>query len=150
MIGAYVWWNSPERQIRRVLTAVAEGVTHDAPREGLSAVSAAAGLQEYFAADVVIDPGRPFSTLKGRDALLAAAGRIATTPALSLEFVDTRIELAGDGRSAVVNCTAVARFRDRNGAESVDAREVVMTMSVVDGRWVITAARAVDVLEPVT
>jgi hypothetical protein len=40
--------------------------------------------------------------------------------------------------------------QDRAGQETVDAREVIITMHVQDGRWVITRARAVDVLEPVT
>lgn len=150
-IVAYLWWNGPERQIRRVLAHVSAAITHDKPQQGLSAVSVAAGLQEHFAVDVVVDPGRPFSPVTGRDAVMAAAARIVTTvPALEVEFVDTQIDIGGDGRSAEVTCTAVARLRDASGKESVDAREMVIVMNVVDGRWVIATARAVDVLEPVT
>ena len=60
------------------------------------------------------------------------------------------IDLAPDNLSATVGCTAMATVRDRAGQETVDAREVIITMHAQDGRWVITGARAVEVLEPVT
>jgi hypothetical protein len=150
-VGAYLWWFSPERQIRRVLAGVAEGFTHDAPATGLSAVSAAAGLQPYFAADVTIEPGPPFGVVRGRDSVLAAAARLrSSTPAFRVEFVDVQINLSSDAQSAAVGCTAMATLQDRAGQETVDAREVMITMNMVDGRWVITRARGVEVLEPVT
>jgi hypothetical protein len=149
--AAYFWWYGPERQIRRALASVAEGLSHDAPASGLAAVSAAAALQPFFAVDVTVDPGRPFGAVSGRDAVLAAAARVrSTAPALRVEFVDVRIELAPDNLSASIDCTAMATLHDRAGQESVDAREVMMTMTVQDGRWVITRARAVDILEPLT
>jgi hypothetical protein len=150
-IAAYAWWTAPERQIRRVLANIAEHVSHDRPLQGLAAASAAAGLQRHFAADVVIEAGRPFGLMKGRDAVTAAAARILMAmPAMRLEFVDTTISVAPDGQSATVDCTAMATIRDRAGQESVDAREVVMTMSLADGSWVIHMVKTVDVLEPVS
>ena len=150
-VAGYFWWSSPERQIRRVLADVSEGLSHDAPATGLSAISAATALQSYFAPDVTIVPGTPFDPVKGRDSVIAAAARLmAGTAALRFEFVDVQINLAFDSRSAGVDCTAVATLRDRAGQETVDAREIVIDMNVIDGRWVIADARAIDVLEPVT
>jgi SnoaL-like domain len=150
-VAAYQWWYSAERQIRRVLVSVEEGFTHAAPTSGLGAVSAAAALQPYFSENVVIDPGRPFGAVQGREAVLAAAARLrSSTPAFRVEFVDVQIGLAPDNLSASIDCTAMATLQDRAGQESVDAREVIITMHVQDGRWVITHARAVEVLEPVT
>jgi hypothetical protein len=149
--GAYVWWNSPERQIRRVLANVADVMSHDAPVRGLAAAAAAAGLQDSLAADVVIEAGRPFGALRGRDAVVSAAARIfIVTPSMRLEFVDTKVAVAADGRSATIDCSAVATITDRAGQESVDAREVMMTMNRVNGTWVISSAKALDVLEPVS
>lgn len=150
-VGAYVWWNSPERQIRRVLADVADAMSHDAPVRGLAAAAAAAELQDSLAADVVVETGRPFGALKGRDAVVSAATRILmVTPSMRLEFVDTKVAVAADGRSATVDCSAVATMTDRTGQQSVDAHEVMMTMNRVNGAWVISSAKALDVLEPVS
>lgn len=150
-VAGYTWWYGTERQIRRVLVSVEEGFTHAAPSAGLGAVSTAAALQPHFSEDVVIEPGRPFGAVQGRDAVLAAAARVrSTTPAFRVEFVDVQIDLTPDDQSASIDCTAMATLQDRAGQESVDAREVIITMHVQDGRWVITHVRAVEVLEPVT
>jgi hypothetical protein len=151
VVAGYLWWNSEERQIRRVLAAVEDGFTFQGSASGLGTLSAAAGVQPYFAPEVVIEPGRPFPSLEGLDAVLAATARLrSSVPSLRVEFVDVQIDLAEDSRSADVNCTAIATVRDRAGQESVDAREVLITMRVVDGRWVIAHARALEVLEPIT
>jgi hypothetical protein len=149
-VAVYLWWSSPERQIRRVLDAVSEGLSHDGPATGLSAISTASALQSYFTPDVTVVPGTPFEPVKGRDSVIAAAARLlSATAGFRVEFVDVQINLASDSRSAGVDCTAVATLRDRAGQETVDAREIVIDMNVVEGRWVIADARAVDVLEPV-
>ncbi len=149
--AGYFWWYSPERQIRRVLASVEEGFTHGEPTTALGAVSAPSALQPYFSADVAIETGRPLGVVQGRDAVMAAATRLrSSTPAFRLEFVDVQIDLASDNLSASINCTAMATLQDRAGQESVDAREAIITMHVQDGRWVITRARAVEVLEPLT
>ena len=149
-VGAYRWWNSPERQIHRVLAGLAEDLSHDQPATGVGAVTAVAGLQQYFAVDVVVEPGGSVPPLTGRDAVLGAAARLyAAVPSLQVEFVDVRIDLGTTGTNATVDCTASARVSDRGGQPSVDAREVIMTLRVIDGRWVIDSARAVQVLEPV-
>jgi hypothetical protein len=150
-IGGYMWWSSPERQIRRVLAGVAEGFSHTGATTPLGAASAAADLQAYFAPDVRIDSGRPFGTLTGRDRVIGAAARLRTsTPAFRIELVDVQVTVGDDAESAGVDCTAVATLQDGAGQDTVDARELVMTLALVDGRWVITHASALDVLEPVT
>jgi hypothetical protein len=148
---SYRWWTSPERQIRRVLAGVAEGLSHDAPASGLGAVAAVAALQEYFSTDVSIESARPTAVINGRDAVLATAARLRSTlPSMRVEFVDLQITLGADNESADVDCTAMATLQDRAGQQSVDAREVIIAMRIADGRWVITRARAIEVLEPLT
>ena len=147
----YRWWTSPERQIRRVLAGVAEALSHEAPASALGAVAAVSSLQQYFSQDVTVESTRPAAVLNGRDAVLATAARLRSfTPAMRVEFVDLQIALAGDSQSADVTCTAMATLQDRAGQESVDAREVIITMRIEDGRWVITRGRAIEVLEPLT
>jgi SnoaL-like domain len=148
---AYRWWTSPERQIRRVLAGVAGGLSHDTPTSALGAAAAASALQSYFAPDVTVELTRPTTVLKGRDHVLATAVRLrAFMPAMRVEFVDQQITVAADNQSADVDCTAMATLQDRAGQESVDAREVIISLRNVDGRWVISHGRAVEVLEPLT
>lgn len=150
-VAAYRWWNSPEHQIRRALDGISSRLSHDEPVTGLAAVAAAAGLQEHFSREVVIEPGRPFQPLAGRDAVVAAAARLVTaTPAARVEFVDLRITIGADGGAARVGGSVVATFHDRAGQRTVDTRELTMTLRRIEGRWVVERAAAVDVLEPVT
>jgi hypothetical protein len=142
------WWNDPERQIRRVLDEIAERLSHDAPMDRLAAAAAAAGLQAYLAPDVVIDPGRPFEPVTGRDAVgIAAARLIGGTRVLRVEFVDVHIDLHGP--SADVSCSATAVIEDGAAHASRDARELRLVMRVIDGRWMIEQVKAVSALEPV-
>ena len=149
-VGGYWWWNSPERQIRRTLDELARRASHDAPAQGLTAIAAVAGLREYLAEDVSLAPGEPYSPLNGRDTVLAAAARVrSVTPSLRMAFEDVRIALEPGG-TATVHCTVTAALRDRAGQERIDARELTMTLQRSGGRWVLTHAASVNVLEPVT
>jgi hypothetical protein len=149
--AGYLWWSSPERQIRSALASVAEGLSHTAPETSLGAIAAASRLRPFLAPDVTIEPGAPFGAFKGRDAALAAASRLkSAAPAIQFELVDIRISLAEGDESATIDCTAMITITDGAGQQSLDAREVIMGMRDVDGRWVIAHARAVEVLEPVT
>lgn len=151
------WWNNPERQILRVLEGIAEQVSHDAPVDRLAAAAAAAGLQEYLAPDVVIDPGRSFERLAGRDVVIMAAVRlIGSTPALRVEFVDVHTDFhtsagtaaAGQDR-AEVSCSVTTVVEDGAAHASRDARELKLIMRLLDGRWMIERVEVLSALEPV-
>jgi hypothetical protein len=154
-LGACGWWNSPEREIRRVLDGIAERLSHDAPLTALAAAAAVAGLQEYLSEDVVIDAGAPVPPLVGRESALGAAARLlGGTPALLVQFVDVQVALAGESASgqgrAEVTCNVTADVTDRAGQTARDARELTMTMRRMDGRWVVERVKASTVLEPVS
>ncbi len=151
LVVAYRWWNSPERQIRRVLDAVAEDLSHDEPVTGLAAVAGAAALQQRFTNDVVVDAGTPFPPIEGRDAVVAAAARLrVATPTLRVEFADVAVTVDTSGTQATVECTVTATGVDRAGQSNVDGREVILVFRVVDGQWMMARATAQRVLEPVT
>lgn len=147
--AGYWWWNRPERQIQRLLDGLAEALSHDQPGEGLGAIAAVAGLQPYFAPDVVVQYGSP-APMTGRESVLAAAARVrAAVPALRVRFVDVRIDVAPGASRATVDCTVSASLTDRAGQERVDAREVKLEVARREGRWVVERAETVTVLEPV-
>lgn len=149
--GAYRWWNGPERQITVTLEAIAARLSHDGPVNGLAAAAAAASIQEYLSPDVAIALGRPFAPLTGRDIVVAMAARVlAATPVLRVELVDVEIAMSDDRETANVTCGVTATFTDRAGQQTVDARELKVTLRARQGRWVVERAESVNVMEPVT
>jgi ketosteroid isomerase-like protein len=148
--GAWRWWDSPERKIRRTLAQLADVLTHDRPAAGLAAVTAAAAVRSYVTEDVVVDAGGRWPSLNGRDAVVAAAARLRTAaPALEVEFSDVRIELGGND-TAAVRCTATAHAVNSAGERTTDAREILLRMRQREGRWLIERAQAVQVMEPLS
>lgn len=146
--GGWRWWNGPERQIRRLLSEVAAGLGHDGGSRGVADVAAAAALGRHLAVDVLIEPGRPFQAIVGRDAAVAAAAALrAAVPEMRVAFTDVQIGLAPDGVSATVDATVTATIRDRAGAAQVEAREALLTVTRLEGRWIVSQASAVPVLE---
>jgi hypothetical protein len=142
-IVGYRWWNSPERQIRRVLDAIVERVSHDAPISGLAAVAAANSIQEHFALDTAVEPGEPSRRLVGRGEVASAAARLLmATPTLHLSLEDVETAIGSDETSASVTCRMTAIFQDRAGQATLDLREVTIGMRLAEGRWVIERASA--------
>lgn len=149
--GGWIWWNSPERQVRRMLAEVAESLSYETPQTPLAAAAGAARLQPLLAEEVVVDAGRPFAPLNGRESVLGAAVRVrAAVSAMRVEFVDVEITLADGGAAATVNSTVTATLTDPAGQQTTDAREVIMDLAAVDGRWTIRRIQAVRVVEPIT
>ncbi|MBP1634514.1 MAG: hypothetical protein H6Q10_1088 [Acidobacteria bacterium] len=148
ILGGWRWWNGPERQIRRLLSDVAADLSDRSGQRGLARAAEVAALGRHLAAGVRVEPGRPFEPIEGRDAVVAAAaGLRSASPGMRVAFTDVGIVLARDRRSAAVDATATATFRDRPGARQVEAREVLLALTLAEGRWVIAQARAVPVLE---
>ena len=151
LAGAWTWWNSPERQIRRTLDTLANGLSHDEVASPLGAVSAVAEMQPLLADDVVVEPGGRLEAIRGRTAVLAAAARVRTAvPALRLVFIDVTVTLSEDRSTATVVGTVSAEVTDRAGQPRTDGREFTAEMRRVEGRWIVAAARAIEALEPVS
>lgn len=151
LAGAWTWWNSPERQIRRTLDTLADGLSHDEVASPLGAVSAVAEMQPLLADDVVVEPGGRLEAIRGRSAVLTAAARVRTAvPALRLDFIDVAVTLSEDRATATVAGTVSVEVTDRAGQQRTDAREFTAQMRRVEGRWIVAGARAVNALEPVS
>lgn len=147
-VGGWRWWNGPERQIRRLLAEIAVDLSPGGEQRGLRDVAAAAALSRRLAAGVIIEPGQPFQAIAGRDAAVAAASALrAAAPGMRVAFTDVRIGLAPDGQGATVDATVTATIPDRAGAAQVEAREALLTVTLVDGHWIVSRASAVAVIE---
>ena len=142
-VAAYLWWHSPERQIRRLLAVVPAALNHEQPDTGLAALSAVAALQPLLALDVTLDPGGVGAPIVGRQEAVAWAARFrAATPRLRVQFFDDSIVLR-DATSATVTVTAQVVTVDQRGAEIAEAHAIEAVLHKQDGSWVVTSARRV-------
>ena len=145
--------DSDERAIGRQMTAIAEALTVPATDGELGRVARIAAVRRVLAPDVTVSTGvtaRPGAqsqpALVGRDAVLALAGRWVPPPGgVTVEFVDVQMTLDDSRVNAQVYCTA----RVSSGPEErplVDARELTVGFSKIDGIWLITSVRPEETL----
>jgi hypothetical protein len=143
---------SEEDAITDRMSAIAESLSVPANDSELGRVARVASLSKAFAPDVRVTTGvapRPGAQVPpeivGRESLLALAGRWIPPPGgLVVEFVDVQVTLDDGGANASVYCTA----RMTSGEEQpiVDARELTVGFSKVDGEWLVTSVRPEDTL----
>lgn len=144
----YSWyWPSDEGRIRDALDDLAATVSEPGG-DGLGQMARAARLGGFFARDVVVDLGRGYTRIEGRDTLMALAAK-AQVPGegMDVRFVDVEIDVAPGGEDAVVHLTATVLGRGRPFESGLDAKELEMAWRKVDDTWVITRVTGVDALE---
>lgn len=147
-VAGWTWWNGPERQIRLLLEEIENALSEGDEPGGLARLAAGAALHRLLAADVVIEPEPPFQPLAGRDAVLGGAAMLrAAAPGMRVAFTDIGIGVAPDGRSATVSATAKLTIPQGSGPSQVEAREVLVSVVLEDGHWVVSRAHAVAVIE---
>ncbi len=148
IVLGYRWWTSDERAIKKQLAAIAESLTV-APDEGsLGPVTRVATLRRTLAPDVRVSAGPPSTgsdaagagahTLAGRDAVLGAASRWAPPGGVTVDFVNVRIEVSDDRGSAHVSCTATMTSPGASGAPTVDARDIRIDFTRIEGAWLVS------------
>ena len=137
------WWPSAEQQVRRRLDAFAEEF-NESTTDGLGTLARAARMSTYFTEDVVVDLGKGTPPIVGRDTLVGMAARLQPrTAAFTLEFVDVSVNVSRE-TAADVSLTATFRRRSSAGEESIDARELALTMTKPDGEWRVSRVRIVE------
>jgi hypothetical protein len=145
--------DSDERAITNQLSAIAEALTVPANDGELGRVARIAAVRHVLAPDITVStavtsrPGAEYpSELVGRDAVLALAGRwVPPRGGVTVEFVDMQVTLDDSRVSAQVYCTA----RVSSGPEErplVDARELTVGFTKIDGTWLITSVRPEETL----
>jgi ketosteroid isomerase-like protein len=138
-----------EAQIRGVLDRVADAVTSD---EGeVARIARAASMRNELDPQVAVDAGPPFSTIAGREALVAAVARLnSTVRDLDVQLEDVQVTVAPDRATARVSLTAEAHFRDEGGGPALEARELDVMFRRRDGDWVVSEVALVRALDPVS
>jgi hypothetical protein len=145
--------DSDERAIRNQMSAIAESLTVPENDGELGRIARIAALRNVLAPDIAVSTGvaaRPGAevppALVGRDAVLALVGRwVPPAGGVTIEFVDMQVTLDASRVGAQVYCTA----RISSGTDErpvVDARELTIGFSKIDGSWLIASVRPEDTL----
>ena len=144
---------SDERAIRSQMSAIAESLSVPENDGELGRIARIAALRNVLAPDIEVSTGassRPGAEVPpeivGRDAVLALAGRwVPPAGGVTIEFVDVQVTLDASRATAQVYCTA----RISSGPAErpvVDARELTVGLSRIDGSWLIASVRPEDTL----
>lgn len=150
------WWASDERAIRNQMSAIAESLTVAGGDGQLARVTRIATLRNALAPDIRVSAGqapppgagtRMSQDIVGRDAVLGLVSRWTPPPGGStVEFVDVQVTVEDGGAGAQVYCTATMTSRDGTGQPAVDARELTVGFTNVDGEWLVSSVRPEDTL----
>lgn len=146
---AFRWFTSAgdEGRIRAALDELAATVSQSAG-EGLSQMTRAAKLGSFFAPDVEIDLGPPYTPFRGRDTIMAMAAKAAVPgEGFDVRFVDVEVDLAPGGTDAIARMTATVRDRGGTFDRGLDAREFEMAWRKTEGEWVIRRVTGIQALE---
>lgn len=145
--------DSDERAIKNQMSAIAESLSVPENDGELGRIARLAALRNVLAPDIAVSTGastRPGAEvppeLVGRDAVLALAGRwVPPAGGVTIEFVDMQVTLDANRATAQVYCTA----RISSGPDErpvVDARELTIGFSRIDGSWLISSVRPEETL----
>ena len=138
-----------ERQIRDQLDRVATALSVSGEESDVGRLARIAALSSDLAIDVRVEGTTPGEPLKGRDAVMAAAVRVAAAIGdLRLAFLDTEVGFEDGRQQALVHLTAEARFKAA-GESGIDARELDIIFRKTGGRWLVATVLPVDTLTPV-
>lgn len=138
------WWPTDAQQIMRRLQAFASDF-NDSTTDGLGTVARAAKIGTYFTDDIIVDLGKGTPPIQGRETLMGMTARLQPrTAAFTLELLDINVDMRSES-TAEVNLTAAFRRRSlATGEESIDARELLLTMVKVNGEWRASLVKTVE------
>jgi hypothetical protein len=141
--AGYLYWNSDERRIARLLDAVTEAVSQTEADTGVAGLAEITSLTPNLAQDIEIDAAPPPSgQLRGAHDVVAMVGRLrAVFPVVQLTLIGPEIVVGDDGTARVTG-SATLLMRDKAGSEAVDTRRVTISLAERDGRWVIVYVSA--------
>lgn len=146
VLAASVWWWSgrDERRVRARLDEAAAAVGAVPGESEIARVTRAATLARSVASDIeLVSPEG--AIVNGRDAVIGAASRLASSTPFTVELADVEVAFDDVGR-AVVTATALVTGGgvDPHG---VNGEEFRFELRSEGGEWLISRAEAVAALE---
>ena len=144
--AAVVLWPTDARAIRRALADASDTVSVPAGEGDLQRIARAAALAKRLAADVVIEAGPDGPAIQGRDMVVGLASRLRSGGPVTVSFTETGLTVDGAAGRAIAT-GAVQIVGDGPGELArVDDSEVTVTLSRIDGAWLIARVAVVPAL----
>lgn len=150
-LGFWLWtvlFPSPEKQVLKKISRLAETATFSADANNIIRASKVSNLIGFFSTDaqIVLDiPGVGRGTLNSRDEIReAAAGGFTRLKSLDVKFLDATPKVSADKQSAKVNCTAEVRM---DNSKELGVQELLLYFKKIDSEWRITRVESVKTLQ---
>ena len=125
LVAGYRWWASDERAIAAQLSTIATTLSGTTGSDGFGALARMAALRKA----------------------LALVSRWTPPPGgMTVAFIDEHITVAEDRTHGQVYCTATITSRAATGEPNIDARELTIGLTKIDGGWVVQSVQAEDTL----
>ena len=151
IVAGILWFwlgNTDDKKIRKQFARLAENVTKE-PKEGnISMVCKMQGLGTLFANSCDIDiPKSHFSGTYSPEEIVSntTRGRIRFS-SLKLEFYDIKINITGENTASVVFTGRLSGIVNNDKSDD-EIRELDAAMEKVDGKWLFSSFKVVEVLE---
>lgn len=149
-LGGWLWtifFPSPEKAVRKKLSALAEIVSFEAQASTFSRAAKAMSFQGYFNSNIVIVVDVPelgTHTINDRFELVEQSNvAFAALPGIRVSFLDPTVRVQPDKLTADVSCTVrVLVGKDRDSGE----QEIRLHFQKINGDWLITRAETVKTL----
>jgi hypothetical protein len=142
-----VFFPSPEKVIRKQLTALAGDVSFTADENNLIKVAHAESVANFFTSNVVVNitiPGHEQESIVGADQITQAAlGLRQYATSADVKFPDIDVAVAPDKNTATAEVTVDASI---SGESNAILQEVKFTLEKVDDHWLIDKVETVKVL----
>lgn len=149
-LGLFGLWPTDARAIRGRVISAAEAVSARAGEADIERLARMAGLSKLLAADVVVEehPGGP--VVRGRDTLLAVAGRLsAAAGPRQIELSDIAVLVDDTASQATVVAVANVTSTSEGPASRYDGQpiRVDFVKDAATGEWLISRATIVPALD---
>lgn len=149
-IGAWYGWRwffpNDKARILAVFTRIADGCAGDSSEGDMRRLSRVASLRSELDPNVTVDAA-PITTVRGPDAIVRTLANLTRTfPNLDVRVRDVNIHVDPGGQTATATLTAEARFDEREGGRTYDAREFDVSLTRIDGAWVVSTVTLVRTL----
>ncbi|HTI97783.1 MAG TPA: nuclear transport factor 2 family protein [Dongiaceae bacterium] len=151
LAAAFWFWQvlfpSPEKIIRKQMTALATAATFSSSDSIIARGLKARRIGDFFTPDAQIALSGPDSgdrTVSGREDIAdKTAMAFSSLQALRVEFVDVSVTVASDRQSATVTCTGQVHANDQ---KDLGVQELQLQFQKVDGHWLIARIESVKTL----
>jgi hypothetical protein len=145
----YQAWFNPNRAVKRQLGELAATLSVPPDGEsGMDRLARAARLRNYIAPDVRISTGGSGPEIRSQDAVIAAVA--AWNPPAggwTVSFVDVQIAVDSDTSARAYMTVQVNVANPPAGQPPIEAREVRVEMTKMEGLWLLTAAEPAETLQ---